>query len=117
LYVPVGPDSLVNLNPGNDWLINPLTGLHFDHEVIGPSGRTEMIVLTSLEVSGTVPQDGMLANIHIGSDLPMGSVAVVPSALFGQAGMTKVAGSLNVVGGAGFSTALAQNLDALSRAR
>lgn len=115
--VPIDPGSLINPRPGDDWLVNPLTGLRFEDEVIGPGGRAGIIVLPSHEVAEIVLDDASLANIHIGSDLPMEAVAIVPNAVLGQAGITKVAGGLNVVGGAGFSSELAQNLNELNRSR
>lgn len=114
---PIDPASLINPKPAYDWLVNPLTGLRFDDEVIGPSGRAGIVVLPSHEVAAVIPNDALLANIHSGSDLPMGTVAIVPSSVLDQAGITKVAGGLNVVGGAGFSSGLAQNLDELNRFR
>jgi hypothetical protein len=113
----IDPASIIHSKPAYDWLVNPLTGLRFDEEVIGPSGRAGIVVLSSHEIAGAVPNDALLANIHAGSDLPTGSIAMVPSALIEQAGMMKVAGGLNVVGAAGFSSGLAQNFNALNRSR
>lgn len=116
-YLPIDRAALINLKPGYDWLVNPLTGLRLDDEVIGSSGRAGIVVLPSHEISEDATNDALLANIHIGSDFPMGSVAVVPSTLLDQAGITKVAGGLNVVGGAGFSSGLAQNANELNKFR
>lgn len=113
----IDPVSLIYPKPAYDWLMNPLTGLRFDDEVIGPTGRAGIVVLSSLEGVGDIQDDVLLANIHAGSDLPVGSVALVPGALLEQAGMTKVAGGLNIVGGGGFNSALAQNFLALNRSR
>ncbi len=115
--VPIDPGSLINPRPGFDWLVNPLTGLRFDDDVIGPSGRVGVAVLPSHEVSGGLPKDDVLVNIHASSDLPRGTVAIVPRAVLDQAGLTQVAGGLNVVGGAGFNSELAQNFDELNRSR
>lgn len=113
----VDPGSLINPTPEYDWLLNPLTAFRFDDEVIGPNGRAGIVVLPSHEVAGAVPNDALLANIHIGSDLPMGAVAIVPNTLLAHAGIAKVAGGLNVVGAAGFSSELAQNFNELNRSR
>lgn len=116
-HVPIDPGSLINPRPEFDWLANPLTGLRFDDEVIGPSGRVGVAVLPSHEVAGALPKDDVLVNIHASSDLPRGTVAIVPRAVLDQAGLTQVAGGLNVVGGAGFNSELAQNFDELNRSR
>jgi hypothetical protein len=62
-------------------------------------------------VDGAMP-----VNIHAGSDLALSKtvVATANNALE-QAGLTPVAGRLNVVGSSGFTSALAQNFDVLSR--
>jgi len=115
--IPIDPGSLIKPKPGFDWLVNPLTGLLYDNEVIGPSGRAGLAILPSHVVAGAVTEDGMLANIHASSDLPMGTVAIVPSTVLDQAGLTKVAGGLNVVGSAGFNSELGQNFNELNRSR
>lgn len=115
--VPIDPGSLIDPRPGDDWLVNPLTGLRFDDEVIGPGGRAGIVVLPSHEVSEGVSNGTSLANVHIGSDLPMGTVAMVPTSALDRASVTKVAGGLNVVGGAGFSSELAENFKELNRSR
>jgi len=115
--LPIDTGALFNSESGYDWLVNPLTGLRFDDEVIGASGRTGIVVLASYEATGAIPTDAFLANIHIGSELPMGSVAIVPNALLEEAGITRMAGGLNVVGSAGFSSELAQNFNELNRSR
>lgn len=109
--------SLINPGPVRDWLTNPLTGLLFGDEVIGPGGRAGIVVLSSHEAAKVVSNDALLANIHIGSDLPMEAIALVPNAVLDQAGVTKVAGGMNVVGGAGFNSELGRNLNELNRSR
>lgn len=115
--VPIDPGSLINPGPKFDWLVNPLTGLHFDDAVIGPSGPMDTTVLQSHEVKGALSKDDMLVNIHGSSDLARGTVAIIPYAVLGQAGLSQVAGGLNVVGGAGFNSELEQNFNTLNRSR
>lgn len=115
--VPIDPGSLINPGPKFDWLVNPLTGLCFDDAVIGPSGPMGTTVLPSHEVKGAMSKDDILVNIHGSSDLARGMVALIPHAVVDQAGLSQVAGGLNVVGGAGFNSELGQNFNELNRSR
>jgi peptidoglycan hydrolase-like protein with peptidoglycan-binding domain len=112
----IDPDSRFEVRPRQDWLINPATGLLFDGELIGPGGRAGLAVLPSDEAAGARVDGAMPVNIHAGSDLALSKtvVATANNALE-QAGLTPVAGRLNVVGSSGFTSALAQNFDVLSR--
>jgi hypothetical protein len=109
-------DSLINVKPGQDWLVNSATGLLFEGEVIGPGGRAEMAVLSATEVAGVMAEGGTTLNVHAGSELASGStvVALAGNAL-DRAGLAQSVGALNIVGGSGFNSALAQNFDALNR--
>ena len=35
----IDPESLIKVKPVDDWLVNPVTALSFDGELIGPAGR------------------------------------------------------------------------------
>jgi len=109
-------DSLANMKLERDWLVNPATGLLFEGEVIGPGGKVEMAMLTAAELSGPISEGGVPVNVHAGSELASGSAIVaLASDALDQAGLARTAGTLNIVGGSGFNSALAQNFDALNR--
>jgi len=113
---PVDRDSRITVKPGQDWLVNPATGLLFEGELIGPGGKAGMAVLPSTELAGAIAEGGTPVKVHAGSGLASGSTVV---ALAGEAqdqvGLAQTAGTLNIVGGSGFNSALAQNFDALNR--
>jgi hypothetical protein len=110
-------DSLItNLKSEQDWLVNPATVLLYEGEVIGPGGKADMAVLTATELAGTIAEGGVLLNVHAGSEPFSGStVAALKSEVLDRAGLARTAGMLNIVGGSGFNSALAQNFDALNR--
>jgi len=113
---PVDRDSRITVKPGQDWLVNPATGLLFEGELIGPGGKAGMAVLPSTELAGAIAEGGTPVNVHAGSGLVSGStvVALAGEAL-DQAGLSQTADTLNIVGSSGFNSALAQNFDALNR--
>jgi hypothetical protein len=113
----VGPDDffpdddlILPARPKGDWLVNPSTGLMFDGELIGPLGRPEVQVVSTLEGRGTA-LEGLAVNVSPGSGIATGDAVVIThgSNLI-QSGLLIEAGGLNVVGGAGFNSSLAQNL-------
>jgi ABC toxin N-terminal region/Neuraminidase-like domain/Putative peptidoglycan binding domain/Salmonella virulence plasmid 28.1kDa A protein len=106
----IDPGSLINPQPAIDWLTNPATGLLFDGTLIGPAGRPEVDILTDNDVD-TRPQ-GIQVNVNPGSGIASGSIMVLTSkGTLEQSGLTQAVGGLNVVGSAGFNSALAQNLN------
>jgi peptidoglycan hydrolase-like protein with peptidoglycan-binding domain len=108
--------SLFKVEPGQDWVVNPVTGLLFDGELIGPGGRAGWAILPSTEVAGAITEGGIPVNVHAGSGLAPGDTVVLTADnALEQAGLTPVAGGLNVVGSSGFNSALAQNFDMLNR--
>jgi len=113
--VRVDSGSLIQPRRGDDWLVNPLTGLRFDDEVIGPAGRAGIAIVPSHQIAGAVENNAMLANIHVASEFPAGTVAVVPTTTLAESGVTKIAGGLNVVGAAGFNSELARNFVEMNR--
>lgn len=114
--IPLARESLAKLQPGQDWLVNPATGLRFDGEVIGSAGRSGLAVLSSAEAVGAIAEGGVPMNVHAGSELASGSTVVaLASDALDQAALAQTAGMLNIVGSSGFNSALAQNFDALTR--
>jgi Neuraminidase-like domain/ABC toxin N-terminal region len=113
--LPIEGESLVKMQPGQDWLVNPVTGLHFDGEVIGPAGRTGLAVVQPVGAVEALADGGIPINVHPGSKLASGSTVVAPASdALNRAGLVQT-GMLNIVGGSGFNSALAHNFDALNR--
>jgi hypothetical protein len=114
--LPIDRDSRINVQSGHDWLVNPATGLLFEGELIGPGGRAATAAVPAAELAGAIAEGGTPVNVHSGSELASGNtvVALAGDAL-DRAGLVRTAGALNIVGGSGFNSALAQNFDALKR--
>jgi len=113
---PIDRDSRITVKPGQDWLVNPATGLLFEGELIGPGGKAGMAVLPSTELAGAIAEGGTPVKVHAGSGVVSGSTVVaLAGEVLDQAGLTQTAGTLNIVGDSGFNSALAQNFDALNR--
>ena len=103
-------DVIFPSRPKGDWLVNPSTGLMFDGVVIGPQGKPDVEIVSTLDGRGVIA-DGVAVNVSPGSGIAAGEAVVLTgNASLGQSGLVAAAGGLNVVGGAGFNTALAQNL-------
>ena len=109
-------DSRITVESGQDWLVNPATGLLFEGVLIGPSGMAGMAVLPSTELAGAIAKGGTPVKVHAGSGVASGSIVVAPAGgALDRAGLSQTAGTLNIVGGSGFNSTLAQNFDALNR--
>lgn len=111
----IDPGSLINPKPDFDWLVNPGTGLLFDGVLIGPTGQSGLEILTS-EVAGIIGESGTPINVNPGSGLASGSIVVLTGATTpDKAGLSQVASGLNIVGSAGFNSALEKNFNLLNR--
>lgn len=107
----VDSDSYIKTNPGTDWLVNSITGLVFDGEVVGPQGHAGLEIVPSFEGLGAIIEGGIPIEAQAGSHLAAGDVLVIhDDTTFGQSGLTQQAGGLNVVGNAGLNSTLAQNV-------
>jgi hypothetical protein len=112
----IDPGALINPTQDRDWLVNPGTGLLFDGAVIGPAGRPGVEILTGGATRGAAAGEKPV-HVNPGSDLAAGSAAVLTGdATLEQAGLAEVAGGLNIVGGGGFNSTLAQNFNEFNRA-
>lgn len=108
----IDPGSLINPIPDSDWLVNPGTGLLFDGVLIGPTGRPGLEILPA----GGIAEADTQVNVNPGSGLASGSTVVLTgTTTLEQNGLTQVAGGLNVVGSAGFNSALEKNFNELNR--
>ncbi|MBE0466280.1 MAG: hypothetical protein IBX71_03535, partial [Candidatus Desulforudis sp.] len=108
--------SLINPIPDRDWLVNPGTVLEFDNVLIGPAGQPGLRIVTG-EVAEAVAEGGLPVNVNPGSSLASGGAVVLADAItLEQSGLIQAAGGLNVVGGAGFNSALEKNFNELNRA-
>lgn len=115
-HVLIDPGSLINPIPDRDWLVNPGTGLLFDGVLIGPTGQPGMEILTAAEVAGAIAEGGTPVNVNPGSGIGAGSTIVLTGGTtLEKTGLTQVAGGLNIVGSAGFNSALEKNFNELNR--
>jgi ABC toxin N-terminal region/Neuraminidase-like domain len=104
--LPFGDESLVRALVKQDWLINPRTGVDFGGELIGPTGRAGVQVQTKSVTADAAPAGTV--NVHPGSGFGTQSVAVlVDATAYANSGLEVGAAGLNVIGGAGFNSALA----------
>jgi hypothetical protein len=112
----VGSESLIGGKRDQDWLVNPGTGLLLEGELITSGGRSGTAVLPSGEAVGAVATGGVLMNVQAGSGLAEGNALVITERhAFEQAALTQ-AGGLNVIGSAGFNSALTKSFDTLQGA-
>jgi 5-hydroxyisourate hydrolase-like protein (transthyretin family) len=115
-FDPIDPASLVKVKPGEDWLLNPATGLLFDGELVGPGGRLDATILPTADVGAAVALGGSTVDVHPGSSIGSGATSVLlGTGGVERAGLKRVQGGLNVIGGAGLNSTLVQNIDALAR--
>ena len=114
-HVPIDAGSLINREPEVDWVVNPSTALLFDDVLIGPSGQPGVKFLTT-ETAGIVGDGWTPVDIHPASALASNTLAVVNDAgTLERAGLNEGAGALNVIGSAGFNSALGQHLKEMNR--
>lgn len=98
-----GVDSVLGGRTGQDWVVNPATGVMFGNELILAGGR-----------AGDGGPGGVLMNVQAGSGVGTGDALVVTNAgALGPALTEQAAGGLNVIGSAGLNATLTQNLGAL----
>ena len=115
-FDPIDPASLVKVRPGEDWLVNPATALVFDGELVGPVGRLDATVLPATDLGAALAVGGSTVDVHSGSSIGSGATSVLlGTGSVEQAGLKRVQGGLNVIGGAGLNSTLVQNVDALAR--
>jgi hypothetical protein len=115
-FDPIDPASLVKVKPREDWLVNPATGLLFDGELVGPGGRLDVTILPATDVGAALAVGGSTVDVHPGSSIGSGATSVLLGiGSVEKAGLKRVQGGLNVIGGAGLNSTLVQNVDALAR--
>jgi Neuraminidase-like domain/Salmonella virulence plasmid 28.1kDa A protein len=115
---PFGDETILGVRPQEDWLINPGTGILLDDIVIGAKGGLDATILTATE---TIPggdaglaERGHVIQVETGGAVASGATLVANSAnALQKAGLGGEVAVLNIVGGDGFNTSLAQNLDLL----
>lgn len=111
-----GRESLINPAPERDWLLNPGTVLEFDNVLIGPAGQPGLKIITE-EVNKVTAEGGTIVNANPGGSLASGGAVVLADATaHKQSGLMQAAGGLNIVGSAGFNSALEKNFNELNRA-
>ncbi|MFD7712867.1 neuraminidase-like domain-containing protein [Streptomyces sp. NPDC059786] len=115
-FEPIDPASLVKLRAADDWLVNAATALLFDGDLVGPQGRLDVTILPTTELGSAVAVGGSMVDVHPGSGIGPGSATVLTgTAGVEKGGLKQVQGGLNVIGGAGLNSTLAQNVGALTR--
>jgi hypothetical protein len=105
--------SILPPRGGEDWLVNPFTGLMFKGELIGQAGRAGLEILPSDGIDRGIAAGSELVNLHTGS-APMTAVITEGDGAFARNSLTLAEGALNVVGSSGLNSGLLLNLDRLS---
>jgi len=110
--LPIDPGSLIDPIPDRDWLANPGTAIRFGDVLIGPTGQLGIEILTA---ANAVAGQGHVS-VSPGSDLAGGTTVVLRDEnAFAGSGLKTMGGGLNIVGSAGFNSALESNFSALNR--
>jgi hypothetical protein len=108
----VAPESLYELDGGQDWLVNPATVLRFGDELIGPTGRAGLEVRPARDAGDAMGKGGVPVNVHGGSSVEAGSVVIATAGnTLEKSGLAAAPGGLNVIGAGGWNSALKDNLD------
>ena len=105
--VSIDPRSKILPKLDRDWLVNPVSVVKFGDVLIGQAGQP------GIELSTVTDQvhDGRQINVRPGSDVGAGTiVSVRDETSFAASGLRADLGGLNVVGGAGLTSALEKNL-------
>ncbi len=111
--LPIDPGSVIDPILDRDWLVNPGTVIRFDDVLIGPDGQPGIEIVSG---AGAATAGQGQVNVNPGSGLAGGSaVALSDATSFAKSGLKAIGGGLNVVGGAGFNSALQKNFDNLNR--
>ena len=112
LHFPVDPRSLIKPKLDRDWLVNAATAIRFGDVLIGPRGRAGLEVLSAIGDGAS----RRLVRVNPASDLAGGnSVILRDENTFARSGLNVIGGGLNIVGGAGFNSALERNFNDLNR--
>ena len=109
---PIDPGSVINPVLERDWLVNPGTVMKFGDVLIGPIGQPSI----EIQSESNLAVSQRLVNVNPGSNLAGGSsVALQDERLFASSGLQSIRGGLNIVGGAGFNSALQKNFTDMNR--
>jgi hypothetical protein len=117
---PLGDETILPVHPSNDWLINPGTGVLLDGQLIGPKGHVDAVITPAIEATTPVTTattgvktDGQVLPVSAGGALASGATLVGAGDALDKAGLQPGIAALNIVGGDGFNTSLAHNLELL----
>src|SRR5262249_46940010 len=101
------------LEDQQDWLINPVTVLQFDRELIGPAGRAGLAVQPA-GVREALRELAPAITVNAGSAIaPDREIVAVDKTALADAGLADGVRGLNVVGGSGSNTAMLKNMTGL----
>ena len=110
--LPIDIGSLIKPKSDFDLVVNPGTVLMFGDVLIGAAGQLGLEILPA----GGIAVAGTPVNVNPGSGLASGSTVVLTGATtLEEDDLTQVAGGLNIVGGAGFNSALEKNFNDMNR--
>ena len=110
-------ESILPVVQTDDWLVNDVTELLYDGELIGPKGRGGFEVVRATELAGAIAGGSTLVNLHSGSGIPQGSAVVAPVGTTPDVpGRSRVSGELHVIGSEGLNPALAHNFETITGA-
>jgi len=109
----IDPRARFEMADKQDWLVNPVTAVQYDDELIGPTGRTGLAVQSVPGTTNTFEDVATSVHINAGSAIAPGSrVIAVDNNALASAGLAPAVGGLNVIGANGLNSALAKNLNA-----
>jgi hypothetical protein len=106
---PSSPDDRLHDLRNGDWLVNPVTVMRFDDQVIGALGGVPLTF--EQRQPGTSP-GGTPLHVNPASAVDAAEVVVLGGGLtLEQVGLAQAAGGLNVVGASGVNAGMIQNVD------
>jgi hypothetical protein len=112
----IDPRARFELTSKQDWLANPATVVQFEGELIGPVGQAGLAVRPSFEGADALDGGAPAIGVNAGSAVaPDSTVVAVETNALASAGLTPVAGGLNVIGSNGLNSALLKNVNTFKR--
>lgn len=113
---PIHPRSEFSVKPALDWITNPATVVQFGEELIGPAGRTGLLVLPAADAAEALVSRGTSIEINAVSDIPHSSTVIAKSTnAIEKSGLIYASGGLNIVGSGGLNSAMAKNIERINR--
>ncbi len=121
----IDPRARFSIENKQDWLANPMTTVQFEGELIGPRGKTDLVVQSALAVTNSqavsqaVSQTNSLTvaiAINTGSAISAESTVITrDSNALVAAELIQATSGLNVIGSNGLNSALLKNINSFQR--